>query len=54
MRLSSNLTSWLDIATDAAHALTASVPYLSISSRGSTPVPSDFDMRRPSVACTTQ
>jgi hypothetical protein len=28
----------------------ASVPYLSISSSGSIPVPSDFDMRRPSGA----
>ena len=53
-RLSSNRTSWLDIATDAAHARTASAPYFVINPRGSTPVPSDFDMRRPSAACTWQ
>src|SRR5438093_7378655 len=53
-RLSSKRTSWLDIATDEAHARRASAPYFDIRSRGSTPVPSDLDMRRPSAACTTQ
>jgi len=42
------------MATDAAQARTASVPYLSMSLRGSTPVPSDLDIRLPSAACTWQ
>ena len=54
MRVSSNRTSWLDIATDAAHARSASVPYFVIRSRGSTPVPRDFDIRLPSAAWTWQ
>ena len=54
MRDSSYRTSWLDIATDAAHARRASAPYWSTIDRGSTPVPSDFDILRPSAACTWQ
>ena len=42
------------MATDAVHARRASAPYLSTICRGSMPVPSDFDMRRPSAACTWQ
>ena len=54
IRLSSKRTSWLDIATDAAHARSASAPYRPMMTRGSSTLPLDLLIRMPSGVCTTQ
>jgi hypothetical protein len=52
-RSSLKRTSWvLDIISRPKRS--ASAPWASISSSGSTPVPSDLLIRRPSGACTTE
>ena len=50
IRSSSKRMSWTLVDTAAAHARTASAPYLSARSRGSTVLPFDLLMREPSAA----